>query len=150
MEAWSVEDDGSGVCFNVYCYNVQPGIEIDYATGDSWESANNSTDGIDDGTVDSSTGGIDDGTVNNSTDDGIDDGIVDSSTGGVDDESGNNSTGETDNETRDYILNKNTKKIHLPDCSSVDEMAEKNKVPYNGTIEEIEQQGYSPCKRCLE
>ena len=37
MEAWSVEDDGDGICFNVYCYNVQPGIGIDYLTGDSWE-----------------------------------------------------------------------------------------------------------------
>lgn len=37
MEAESVEDGGKGVCFNVYCYNVQPGIEIDYATGENWE-----------------------------------------------------------------------------------------------------------------
>ena len=36
MEALSVEDNGEGVCFNVYCYNVQPGVVIDYATGDSW------------------------------------------------------------------------------------------------------------------
>ena len=36
MEAWSVEDKGKGVCFNVYCYNVQPGIVIDYATGESY------------------------------------------------------------------------------------------------------------------
>lgn len=35
LEAYSVEDNGDGVCFNVYCYNVQPGISIDYATGDS-------------------------------------------------------------------------------------------------------------------
>ena len=35
MEAWSVEDGGAGVCVNVYCYNVQPGVEIDYATGES-------------------------------------------------------------------------------------------------------------------
>ena len=35
MEAWSVEDKGKGVCFNIYCYNVQPGIVINYATGDS-------------------------------------------------------------------------------------------------------------------
>ena len=35
MEAWSVEDSGKGVHFNVYCYNVQPGIIIDYATGES-------------------------------------------------------------------------------------------------------------------
>ena len=38
MEAWSVEDQGEGVCFNVYVYNVQPGITIDYATGESWTS----------------------------------------------------------------------------------------------------------------
>ena len=36
MEAWSVEDDGDGICFNVYCYNVQPGVVIDYATGENW------------------------------------------------------------------------------------------------------------------
>lgn len=35
MEAWSVEDQGEGICFNVYVYNVQPDIEIDYATGES-------------------------------------------------------------------------------------------------------------------
>ena len=38
MEAYSVEDDGRGVCFNVFCYNDQPGITIDYATGDSHRS----------------------------------------------------------------------------------------------------------------
>lgn len=36
MEAESVEDNGAGIKFNIYCYNSQPGIEIDYATGDSW------------------------------------------------------------------------------------------------------------------
>ena len=35
MEAYSVEDDGTAVCFCVFCYNVQPGVTIDYATGDS-------------------------------------------------------------------------------------------------------------------
>lgn len=38
MEAWSVEDEGTGVCFCVFVYNVQPGIAIDYATGDSFMS----------------------------------------------------------------------------------------------------------------
>ena len=36
MEAQSVEDQGEGICFHVYCYNVQPGVTIDYATGESW------------------------------------------------------------------------------------------------------------------
>ena len=35
IEAQSVEDQGEGILFNVYCYNVQPGVTIDYATGDS-------------------------------------------------------------------------------------------------------------------
>ncbi len=38
MEAYSVEDHGKGICFCVFCYNVQPGIEIDYGTGDSREA----------------------------------------------------------------------------------------------------------------
>jgi DNA-entry nuclease len=35
LEAWSVEDGGEGVCFHVWCYNAQPGVSIDYATGES-------------------------------------------------------------------------------------------------------------------
>lgn len=38
MEAWSVEDQGDGICYHVYVYNNQPGVTIDYATGNSWES----------------------------------------------------------------------------------------------------------------
>lgn len=37
MEARSLEDDGKSVSFNVFCYNVQPGVTIDYATGESWQ-----------------------------------------------------------------------------------------------------------------
>jgi DNA-entry nuclease len=35
MEARSIEDDGDGICFHVYAYNCQPGVEIDYRTGES-------------------------------------------------------------------------------------------------------------------
>ena len=49
MEAWSVEDSGDGICYKVYCYNVQPGVEIDYSTGDNWKSTSseNSTTATD-------------------------------------------------------------------------------------------------------
>ena len=38
MEGYSVEDNGKGIQFNVFAYNVQPGVEIDYSTGESWLS----------------------------------------------------------------------------------------------------------------
>ncbi len=45
IEAWSVEDNGEGICFNVFIYNVQPGITIDYATGDSALAGEEKTEG---------------------------------------------------------------------------------------------------------
>ena len=44
MEAESVEDDGAGISFYVYVYNVQPGIEIDYVTGESREAEDTQTE----------------------------------------------------------------------------------------------------------
>lgn len=39
MEAESVEDGGQAIRFNVFVYNVEPGVKIDYVTGDNWESS---------------------------------------------------------------------------------------------------------------
>ena len=36
LEAYSVEDSGAEICFNVFSYNIQPGIVIDYSTGENW------------------------------------------------------------------------------------------------------------------
>ncbi|SCY02468.1 DNA-entry nuclease [Butyrivibrio hungatei] len=36
IEALSVEDGGAGICFNVFCYNVQPGVVLNYADGSNW------------------------------------------------------------------------------------------------------------------
>lgn len=44
MEARSVEDDGRAISFNVYCHNVQPGVDIDYATGDNRRAEASSED----------------------------------------------------------------------------------------------------------
>jgi len=43
MEGWSLQDDGAGICFNVFCYNVQPGIVIDYSNGDNYIDENVTT-----------------------------------------------------------------------------------------------------------
>lgn len=42
MEAQSIEDEGAGINFCVWCYNVEPGVTIDYATGDNWASESGS------------------------------------------------------------------------------------------------------------
>ncbi len=47
-----------------------------------------------------------------------------------------------------YICNTNTKKFHYPDCSSVKQMKDKNKLPVNATRDELINQGYDPCKKC--
>ena len=49
MEAYSVEDGGAGISFCVFCYNVQPGITIDYATGESY--ANDGSVGLSGGKI---------------------------------------------------------------------------------------------------
>lgn len=103
MEAYSVEDEGDGICFNVFVYNVQPQITIDYATGESYYN----------------------GTVV---------------------EPDNNDDSQT--QSASYILNKNTKKIHLPSCYSVDQMKESNKENYTGDIDDLLDRGYSKCKNC--
>lgn len=110
MEAKSVEDNGEGILFNVYCYNVQPGVSIDYTTGESQLSN-------------------DDGSSAGNTEGNI----------------------EAENEKKtesSYVLNTNTKKFHLPSCSSLNQMNENNKEEFTGTRDELIQQGYESCKRC--
>lgn len=105
MEALSVEDEGDGVSFHVYVYNVQPGVEIDYATGESWESGQASS-------------------------------------------APQESQSSAAEEARDYVLNTSSHKFHLPSCSSVEAMSEKNRENYHGTREELLAQGYEPCGSC--
>ena len=47
-----------------------------------------------------------------------------------------------------FIANANTKKFHKPSCSSVDQMADHNKVYFYGDRQEVINAGYEPCKRC--
>ncbi len=49
-----------------------------------------------------------------------------------------------------YVINKNTGKIHLPNCSSVSEMYEQHRMYYEGYLSDLKEQGYVPCLRCLK
>ena len=51
-------------------------------------------------------------------------------------------------QTTSYVLNQNTMKFHTPDCSSVAQMKEENRVYFEGTREEIMEMGYTPCGQC--
>ena len=133
MAGYSVEDEGGGICFCVYAYNVQPGITIDYATGDSWLSSEK-------GNSDSSSGG--NSAVSQSAADksGTQQAAV--QTESVKETSVPVSTGT------EYILNTNTKKFHYPSCSSVKQMKASNKKEYTGSRDDLIAQGYDPCKKC--
>ena len=136
MEAWSVEDSGQGICFHVYCYNVQPGIKIDYATGDSWRiegETQTEADSSDSGLVPGS------GTVIDIGEETQDDHADDRSSSG----------NSFENIEQSYILNTNSRKIHLPDCKSIKDMKEKNKKQVTDSLDNLKDQGYKPCQRCL-
>lgn len=133
MEGYSVEDEGEGICFCVYAYNVQPGITIDYATGDSWLSSEK-------GNSDSSSGG--NSAVSQSAADKSGTQQVAVQTESVKETSAPVSTGT------EYILNTNTKKFHYPSCSSVKQMKASNKKEYTGSRDDLIAQGYDPCKKC--
>jgi len=119
MEGMSVEDNGDDVRFCVFAYNVQPGIIIDYATGESHLEEGVTTEPETDAPV-----------------------IVPST------EPEEPGASDPQGSSVDYILNTNTKKFHYPSCSSVDDMKEKNKQEYSGSRDDIIAQGYSPCGRC--
>lgn len=128
MEAYSVEDDGAGICFCVFCYNVQPGVRIDYATGDS--AVDEAVDVADlygnaeqDASEAAADGSDDSATVDDNADKAIPSGIT-------------------------YVLNTNTKRFHKIDCPSVPDMAPHNTEYMERSRDEIISDGYVPCGRC--
>ncbi len=105
MEAWSIEDKGRGVCFNVFCFNVQPGIEINYATGESKE-------------IEDYTGPVpEDPFVKK--DYKADDEVLEESAKDF----------QNENEGIKYVLNTNSRKIHLPSCEAARKISEHSELP---------------------
>ena len=143
MEAQSIEDFGDGVCFCVWCYNVEPGVVIDYETGDS-RVGDPATELFDD----SSDGGV----------------SAEAQSGGVAVPNAESSDAADDSESADassyseasgspeaavtYVLNTNTHRFHYPDCPSVKTIKEKNRKDFTGTREEAIALKYKPCGEC--
>lgn len=101
MEGYSVEDKGAEICFNIFVYNAQPDIEIDYKTGESKLSSDADVEEKD------------------------------------------------EEQPTTYVINKSSRKFHLPSCSSAKDMKPQNKKESDKTREELEKLGYSPCKSCI-
>ena len=138
-------DDPAGFHINVFCYNVQPGVEIDYLTGDNhadgtassrYNKESEETDWSD--TAEPSVPDENANSENNSTITPNEQKI----------ESDLNGEKAADPVEEEYILNTNTKKFHYPYCDSVNDMKEKNKEVFSGTREDVIARGYAPCKRC--
>lgn len=184
MEAYSVEDKGKGVSFNVYCYNVQPGIEINYSDGTSrladgtiasitlnyskyaltvgqfktfvastspesaaknvtWYSSDSKVATVNkNGKVTAVKAGT--ATITAKTANGLK-ATCKVTVKAKSDTTVTNST-SVGNVT--YVLNTNTKKFHLPSCSSVKDMKDKNKKEVSCSRDEVIDMGYVPCKRC--
>ena len=111
LEAYSIEDAGDGVSFNVYVYNNQPNIELDYANGNSIE-LKESGEPIE-------TKVPTDETVN-----------------------------ETESEGVTYILNTDSLKYHKKSCHQAEKIKAENYGEHNGTGDEVEVMGYTPCGTC--
>lgn len=69
-------------------------------------------------------------------------------TKGIEDAAGGETTITKETRTVDYVLNTNTHKFHYPDCSSVSDMAAKNRLDFSGSRDEVIAMEYVPCKRC--
>ena len=119
MEARSVEDDGAGLQFCVWAYNAQPGITIDYVDGNSEETPLLPAAG------ESSASGSE-GSSN----------------------AGSTASDASSAQVKSYVLNTNTKKFHVPGCSSVKKMKDANRQDVESTRSDLIAQGYEPCQKC--
>lgn len=119
MEAKSVEDNGDAILFNVYVYNVQPGVVIDYKTGNSEL----------------------DGTISVQEPTSTPKPTSTPTPKPTEEE-------RTPTKEIKYVLNTNTKKFHYPTCSSVKTIKDSNMQEYEGNREDLISQGYEACKRC--
>lgn len=145
MEGQSEEDNGVQFC--VWVYNLQPGINIDHATGDSsaqsgytgGSQGNEMPQAVNNGTFTPRPAG------NFSDRDQKQSPKVTTSPDDGHNYNGNSYSAKADTT---YIINTNTKKFHRPTCPSVKRMASGNTVETNKSRSELISEGYTPCDIC--
>ncbi len=127
MEAMCLGDE-DGLSFCMFIYNVQDGIVIDYATGESAladEGAN----------------------VTTSTETATE--VSDKASNADTTKESGQQVGDNDTQsTTDYVVNTSSKKFHYTWCSSVEKIKSENRLDYSGTRDELIDMGYEPCGKC--
>lgn len=137
MEAQSVEDVGAGISFDVYCYNVQPGVGIDYATGEHW---------LDEGAAGSKGAALPEaGLAGRQTYGGSGQASAEGPSAGSSEPAGRGADGE---QARSYVLNTRSRKFHDPSCTGLASMAVANRSEVTAVRSELLAQGYEPCGTC--
>lgn len=151
IEALSMEDGGQGVSLNVFLRNVQPGVTIDYATGNNWADEAATDSGL--GTGSTATGSRNASAAAGAAATGLSmptaadaAALPTISTASTDDQSADSQT-ETPS-TVTYVVNKKACKFHYPSCSSVPKIKTKNRMDSDQTRDELIAQGYVPCRDC--
>ena len=135
IEAKSVEDNGGGILFNVYCYNVQPGIGINYENGDSWLDG---TTPQNEGSQSSagSVAGASAGDIGSSSS------TTGSSSSGSDSSAAENSVSDSSNSETMVHITATGKKYHRAGCRTL------KKSDTEVTLDEAKSMGLSPCGIC--
>lgn len=151
MEAKSLEDNGEAVQFNVFVYNVEPGVAINYVTGESWESSETpQVTSKGSATITTAAAARADkaaaeGSAGGGSGSGTDSGTASGNGSSSADGTGDN---QSASEQQDYILNVKNKKFHKPDCSAASDISSANKQDFTGTRDQLIAKGYSPCGIC--
>lgn len=144
IEAKSVEDNGGGILFNVYCYNVQPGIGINYENGDSWLDGTTPQQSAQMGTPQNEGSQSSDGSQAGASagDTGSSGSITGSAASGLDTSPAENSVSDSSNSKTMVHITATGKKYHRAGCRTL------KKSDTEVTLDEAKSMGLSPCGIC--
>lgn len=145
IEAKSVEDNGGGILFNVYCYNVQPGVGINYENGDSWlDGTTPQEQSAQTGAAQNEGSQSSDGSQAGASagDTGSSGSITGSAASGSNTSPAENSVSDSSNSKTMVHITATGKKYHRAGCRTL------KKSDTEVTLEEAKSMGLSPCGIC--